>query len=318
MERTLILVKPDAFARNLTGEIIARFERKGLRLVALQQMTMTRELAAQHYAEHEGKPFYEELVEFITSGPLVAMVLEGEQAVVAARQVIGATNPLEATTGSIRGDYAIEVGQNMVHGSDAPRVGGPRGGAVLPGPRPDPRLALAAAARDPDSARGDVRGACRATSRSSSRGRRTRSRSRTPIGRRRPSPPAHPMRSCSASTRSSRSAAGSTASLGIAPTRGETLAALAGRQHAVISGVCLIEAGRTRTLAPTTLVTIRPLDAAAIDRYLDTGEWRDRAGAYAIQGRGALLVRAIEGDYLNVVGLPVAALVELVPALFGA
>jgi nucleoside-diphosphate kinase len=120
MERTLILVKPDAFARNLTGEIIARFERKGLRLVALQQMTMARELAERHYAEHEGKPFYGELVTFITSGPLVAMVLEGEQAVVAARQVIGATNPLEASPGSIRGDYAIEVGQNMVHGSDSP------------------------------------------------------------------------------------------------------------------------------------------------------------------------------------------------------
>jgi nucleoside-diphosphate kinase len=120
MERTLILVKPDAFARGLTGEIIARFERKGLRLVALQQMTITRELAARHYAEHEGKPFYDELVAFITSGPLVAMVLEGQQAVVAARQVIGATNPLEANTGSIRGDYAVEVGQNMVHGSDSP------------------------------------------------------------------------------------------------------------------------------------------------------------------------------------------------------
>ncbi len=120
MERTLILVKPDAFARNLTGEIVARFERKGLRLVALQLMTMTRELAAQHYAEHEGKGFYDELVDFITSGPLVAMVLEGESAVRAARQLIGATNPLEATTGSIRGDYAVSVGQNMVHGSDAP------------------------------------------------------------------------------------------------------------------------------------------------------------------------------------------------------
>ena len=119
MERTLILVKPDAFARNLTGEIIGRFERKGLRLAALQQMTMSRELAATHYAEHEGKPFYPELVDFITSGPLVAMVLEGEEAVLAARQVIGATNPLEANTGSIRGDYAIAVGQNMVHGSDS-------------------------------------------------------------------------------------------------------------------------------------------------------------------------------------------------------
>jgi nucleoside-diphosphate kinase len=120
VERTLILVKPDAFARNLTGEIIARFERKGLRLAALKQMTMTPGLAAQHYAEHEGKPFFGELVDFITSGPLVAMVLEGEHAIVAARQVIGATNPLEANTGSIRGDYALEVGQNMVHGSDAP------------------------------------------------------------------------------------------------------------------------------------------------------------------------------------------------------
>ena len=120
MERTLILVKPDAFKRNLSGEIIARFERKGLRLVAMNLMTMTRELAERHYAEHEGKSFYEELVTFITSGPLVAMVLEGEQAVVAARQVIGATNPLEATTGSIRGDYSLEVGQNMVHGSDSP------------------------------------------------------------------------------------------------------------------------------------------------------------------------------------------------------
>ena len=119
MERTLILVKPDAFARGLTGEIIARFERKGLTLVALGHMTMTGELAERHYAEHVGKPFFDELVTFITSGPLVAMVLEGEQAVEAARQVIGATNPLEATTGSIRGDFAIAVGQNMVHGSDS-------------------------------------------------------------------------------------------------------------------------------------------------------------------------------------------------------
>ena len=132
MERTLILVKPDAFARNLTGEIIARFERKGLRVVALQLMTMSRDLAGRHYAEHEGKPFYEELVTFITSGPLVAMVLEGESAVTAARQVIGATNPLEATTGSIRGDYAIAVGQNMVHGSDSPESGTREVGLFFP------------------------------------------------------------------------------------------------------------------------------------------------------------------------------------------
>jgi nucleoside-diphosphate kinase len=120
MERTLILVKPDAFARNLTGEIVARFERKGLRLAAMKLMTLDVATAKQHYAEHEGKPFFGELVDFITSGPLVAMVLEGTDAVRAARQVIGATNPLEAAPGSIRGDFAVEVGKNMVHGSDAP------------------------------------------------------------------------------------------------------------------------------------------------------------------------------------------------------
>jgi nucleoside-diphosphate kinase len=132
MERTLILVKPDAFARNLTGEIIARFERKGLRLAALKQMTMTRELATQHYAEHEGKPFFEELVSFITSGPLVAMVLEGESAIEAARQVIGSTNPLQASPGSIRGDFAVAVGQNMVHGSDAPESAAREVGLFFP------------------------------------------------------------------------------------------------------------------------------------------------------------------------------------------
>jgi nucleoside-diphosphate kinase len=132
MERTLILVKPDAFARNLTGEIIARFERKGLALAALKQMTMSRELAEQHYAEHVGKPFFGELVDFITSGPLVAMVLEGESAVEAARQVIGATNPLQASPGSIRGDYATAVGQNMVHGSDAQASAAREAGLFFP------------------------------------------------------------------------------------------------------------------------------------------------------------------------------------------
>jgi nucleoside-diphosphate kinase len=119
MDRTLILVKPDAFARNLTGEIIARFERKGLKIVALRGMTVTRDLAERHYAEHSERPFFGELVEFITSGPIVAMVLEGTDAVKAARQVIGATNPLEAAPGTIRGDFAIEMGTNMVHGSDS-------------------------------------------------------------------------------------------------------------------------------------------------------------------------------------------------------
>src|ERR1700683_2319037 len=120
IDRTLILVKPDAFARGLTGEIIARFERKGLRIAALRHMTVERDLAERHYAEHAQRPFFGELVAFITSGPLVAMVLEGTDAVKAARQVIGATNPLEAASGSIRGDFAIEMGANMVHGSDSP------------------------------------------------------------------------------------------------------------------------------------------------------------------------------------------------------
>jgi nucleoside-diphosphate kinase len=123
MERTLILVKPDAFARGLTGEIIARFERKGLVIVAARLMTVSDNLATQHYAEHEGKPFFGELVEFITSGPLMALVMEGDKAVAAARQVIGATDPLEAAPGSIRGDFARAVGQNLVHGSDSVESG---------------------------------------------------------------------------------------------------------------------------------------------------------------------------------------------------
>src|ERR1700751_4681499 len=132
MEPPLILIKPDAFARNLSGEIIARFERKGLRLVALSLLTLDQGLAAEHYAEHEGKPFFDELVTFITSGPLVAMVLESEQAVAAARQVIGATNPIEADAGSIRGAYAIAVGQNMVHGSDSPESAAREVGLFFP------------------------------------------------------------------------------------------------------------------------------------------------------------------------------------------
>jgi nucleoside-diphosphate kinase len=122
MSRTLILVKPDAFERVLTGEIIVRFERKGLRIAALKHMTVDRELAELHYGEHKEKPFFGELIEFITRGPLVAMVLEGVEAVPAARQVIGATNPLEAAMGSIRGDFATEVTFNLVHGSDAPET----------------------------------------------------------------------------------------------------------------------------------------------------------------------------------------------------
>ena len=119
MDRTLILVKPDAFERGLTGEIVARFESKGLKIVAMKHMVVQRDQAEEHYAEHREKPFFGDLVEFITGGPLVAMVLEGHEAVKAARQVIGATNPIEAAPGSIRGDYGLEVQTNLVHGSDS-------------------------------------------------------------------------------------------------------------------------------------------------------------------------------------------------------
>jgi nucleoside-diphosphate kinase len=119
LSRTLILVKPDAFGRGLTGEILARFERKGLTIAALKLVQTPRETAETHYAEHAERPFFGELVDFITSAPLVAVVLEGDDVVKASRQLIGATNPLEANAGSIRGDFAIEVGQNLVHGSDS-------------------------------------------------------------------------------------------------------------------------------------------------------------------------------------------------------
>ncbi len=119
MDRTLILVKPDAFERGLTGEVIRRFERKGLTIVAMKHMSVDRELAEEHYAEHREKPFFGDLVDFITGGPLVALVLEGYEAVASARQVIGATNPLEAAPGSIRGDFGLEVQTNLVHGADS-------------------------------------------------------------------------------------------------------------------------------------------------------------------------------------------------------
>jgi nucleoside-diphosphate kinase len=132
VERTLILVKPDAFERGLTGEILARFERKGLKIVAMKHMTTPRDTAETHYAEHKERPFFGELVEFITGGPLVALVLEGHEAVTAARQVIGATNPLEAAPGSIRGDYGLEVQTNLVHGSDSPESAARETGLFFP------------------------------------------------------------------------------------------------------------------------------------------------------------------------------------------
>jgi len=119
MDRTLILVKPDAYERGLTGEIISRFERKGLRICQLKRMELDRETAEHHYEEHRGRDFFEPLVDFITSGPLVALILEGERAIEATRQLIGATDPVQAAPGSIRGDFGLSTRLNLVHGSDS-------------------------------------------------------------------------------------------------------------------------------------------------------------------------------------------------------
>jgi nucleoside-diphosphate kinase len=119
IERTLILCKPDAVSRNLVGEIISRFERRGYIIAAMKLTQLSGDKARAHYAEHEGKPFFGGLVEFITSGPLVALAVEGENAIDGCRQIMGATNPLAAAPGSIRADLAQSIGRNLVHGSDS-------------------------------------------------------------------------------------------------------------------------------------------------------------------------------------------------------
>jgi nucleoside-diphosphate kinase len=120
VERTLVLVKPDAMQRKLAGEIVARLERRGLELLAAKLMTVDRSLAEEHYAEHAEKPFFGELVAFITSGPTLALVVEGEGAIKTVRTTMGATNPADAAPGTIRGDFALSMPDNLVHGSDSP------------------------------------------------------------------------------------------------------------------------------------------------------------------------------------------------------
>ncbi len=132
-ERTLILVKPDGVRRGLVGEVVGRLERKGLTLIALELRTLDRATAEEHYAEHSERPFFGELVEFITGGPLVALVAEGPRAVEAARGLIGATDPVKSAPGSIRGDFALEIGENLVHGSDSPESAAREVGIFFPG-----------------------------------------------------------------------------------------------------------------------------------------------------------------------------------------
>jgi nucleoside-diphosphate kinase len=119
MEKTFLMVKPDGVQRGLIGEIVSRFERKGFQLVGAKLMQIPTSVAEQHYGEHKGKPFYDELVSFITSGPVFAMVWQGENVIATARQMMGATNPKDALPGTIRGDYGVTVGKNIIHGSDS-------------------------------------------------------------------------------------------------------------------------------------------------------------------------------------------------------
>lgn len=123
MERTLVIVKPDGVQRGLVGEVIGRIERRGLRLIGMKFMQVSPELAAQHYAIHKGKPFYDGLISYITSSPVAVMVWEGPKAVEAVRQVMGATNPTAAAPGTVRADFAVEIGRNLTHGSDSPENG---------------------------------------------------------------------------------------------------------------------------------------------------------------------------------------------------
>jgi nucleoside-diphosphate kinase len=123
VERTLVLVKPDGVQRGLIGEVIARFERRGLRLVAAKFMQVSQSLAETHYGEHKGKVFYDGLISYITSAPVMAMVWEGPNAVAAVRQTVGSTKPIESPPGTIRHDYALEVGRNLIHASDKPETG---------------------------------------------------------------------------------------------------------------------------------------------------------------------------------------------------
>jgi nucleoside-diphosphate kinase len=120
MERTFVMLKPDCVQRNLVGRVITCFEEKGYKIVGLKMLRLSREMAEEHYAEHRGKPFFESLVAHITSGPVVAMVIEGKGVIAAVRQMMGSTNPLEAAPGTIRGRFAVDVGRNVVHGSDGP------------------------------------------------------------------------------------------------------------------------------------------------------------------------------------------------------
>ena len=283
MDRTLILVKPDAFARGLTGEIIAPLRGKGLKIVALRHMQVDEDLAKEHYAEHDGKPFFGELVEFITSGPLVAMVLEGDEAIKAARQVIGATNPLEAAPGSIRGDYAIEVGRTWSTARTRRSPASANRGIFFPGlilaSASPQRRAILSSWASPSRTAGNVEEphAGRAA-----RASRWRTRAARPAAGR----AARPRRR----HRRWRSTARSSASRATPPQARDPLGAPRG-PHPQVSAASYSAYG-----ALVAHRRARPRSsagrAATSTGTSAPGEWEGRAGGYAIQGRGAALVRA--------------------------
>ena len=292
----------------------------------LKLLRVTPEQAASHYAEHEGKPFYPGLVEFITSGPTVAMVLEGPGAVATVRTMMGATDPLNSAPGTIRGDLALELGENVVHGSDSVDVGRARDRDLLHGRRTGVTSIAAALALGPIAL----------ASRSPQRRMILEQagvvfhRGRVELPRAGPAGVYRPRSWCALHARGKarggradrpgggagsghgggarRRDHGKAARLALRPQG--TCAGSPVREHRVHSGLYLRRGVRAIDAVETTTVTFADARRADVRWYLDTDEWVDRAGGYAIQGRGAALVTAIDGDYLNVVGLPLRALLE--------
>ena len=326
MERTLILAKPDAYARNLTGEILARFERKGLRPVALRVLTMTRELAERHYAEHLEKPFFGELADFITSGPLVAMVLEGP--VGDRRGAPGDRRDQPARGGARARSAAISRSRPARTSCTAPtarsrrrarsRSSSPSCGRVDRLGRTRPRVALAAAAGDPDGARRPLRGPPVPASRrlERRRGRREVALANA-LGKARAVRARAAARPCSASTRWSSWAGGCGASRPTRRRRGRRCGRCPGATHPSSAASRCVggdrasrDGARPRSTLPRSSTTRR------VDWYLrDAASGASAPAATRSRARACALVAAIDGDWTNVVGLPVATLLALVPGL---
>ena len=315
VERTLILAKPDAVERSLAGEILARFERRGLRLARRPaSVHASRELGETHYAEHREKPFFGELVDFISSAPTLAFVLEGEGAIATARKTIGATNPAEADPGSLRGELALAMPNNLVHGSDSPESAGARSASGSPTASSEPPSGESAAAAVSESL---------VLASTSPQRRRSSPSSAIPFEVSPPdyeeAPGGDPVEHAAGKARSV-DGGGRPGAWRRHRRRVRRRAAIGKPRESATPGGCssFSPAPPTRSspgfaCAPPTWEELharrRPSHLPALSqrdlaRYLESGEWEGRAGGYAIQGLGASLVERIDGDYLNVVGLP--------------